>query len=31
MITGTDEVGVASAAAALVEDRLQDRFAIALE
>ena len=31
VVTGIDEVGVASAAAALVEDRLEDRFAVALE
>ena len=31
VVTGTDEVGVAAAAAALVETRLKDRFAIALE
>ena len=31
VVTGTDDVGVAAAAAALVEDRLEDRFAIALE
>ena len=31
VVTGTDDVGVASAAAALVEDRLQDHFAVALE
>jgi hypothetical protein len=31
VVTGTDRVGVASAAAALVEKRLQDHFAVALE
>jgi len=31
VITGTDQVGVASAAAALVEKRLADHFAVALE
>ena len=31
VVTGTDQVGVAAAAAALVEDRLRDRFAVALE
>ena len=31
VVTGTDRVGVAAAAAALVEDRLKDRFAVALE
>jgi hypothetical protein len=31
VVTGTDAVGVASAAAALVEDRLKDHFAVALE
>jgi hypothetical protein len=30
-VTGTDEVGVAAAAAALTEDRLQDRFAVAID
>ena len=30
-VTGTDEIGVSSAAAALVEARLKDRFAVALE
>jgi hypothetical protein len=31
VITGTDTVGVAAAAAALVEDRLKDHFAVAVE
>jgi hypothetical protein len=31
VVTGTDAVGVASAAAALVEDRLKEHFAVALE
>jgi hypothetical protein len=31
VVTGTDSVGVASAAAALVEDRLKEHFAVALE
>ena len=31
VVTGTDQVGVAAAAAALVEGRLKDRFAVALE
>ena len=31
VVTGTDKVGVASAAAALVEKRLADHFAVALE
>ena len=31
VVTGTDQVGVASAAAALVEERLKDHFAVALE
>jgi hypothetical protein len=31
IVTGTDDVGVASAAAALIEDRLKDHFAVALE
>jgi hypothetical protein len=31
VITGTDQVGVAAAAAALVEKRLKDHFAVALE
>ena len=31
VVTGTDQVGVAAAAAALVETRLKDRFAVALE
>jgi hypothetical protein len=31
VVTGTDAVGVAAAAAALVEDRLKDHFAVALE
>jgi hypothetical protein len=31
IVTGTDDVGVASAAAALVEDRLKDHFAVAIE
>lgn len=31
VVTGTDAVGVASAAAALVEGRLKDHFAVALE
>ena len=31
VVTGTDQVGVASAAAALVESRLKDHFAVALE
>jgi len=30
-VTGTDEIGVSSAAAALVEARLKDHFAVALE
>jgi hypothetical protein len=31
VVTGTDEVGVAAAAAALTEERLQERFALAVE
>jgi hypothetical protein len=31
VVTGTDQVGVAAAAAALVEDRLEDHFAVAIE
>jgi hypothetical protein len=31
IVTGTDDVGVAAAAAALTEERLQDHFALALE
>jgi hypothetical protein len=31
VVTGTDQVGVAAAAAALVEERLKDRFAVAIE
>ena len=31
VVTGTDEIGVASAAAALIENRLKDHFAVALE
>ena len=31
VVTGTDQVGVAAAAAALVEKRLADHFAVALE
>ena len=31
LITGTDDVGVAAAAAALTEDRLRDHFALAVE
>jgi hypothetical protein len=31
LVTGTDDVGVASAAAALTEEHLQNRFAVALE
>jgi hypothetical protein len=31
VVTGTDAVGVASAAAALAEDRLKDHFAVAIE
>jgi Domain of unknown function (DUF4430) len=31
VVTGTDKLGVAAAAAALVEERLQDHFAVALE
>jgi hypothetical protein len=31
IVTGTDEVGVAAAAAALTEDRLQDHFALAID
>ena len=31
LITGTDDVGVAAAAAALTEDQLKDRFALAIE
>ena len=31
LITGTDDVGVAAAAAALTEDQLQNRFALALD
>ena len=31
VVTGTDAVGVASAAAALIEDRLKNHFAVALE
>ena len=31
LVTGTDDVGVAAAAAALQEDRLRDRFALAIE
>ena len=31
VVTGTDEIGVAAAAAALIEDRLEDHFAVALE
>jgi hypothetical protein len=30
-VTGTDDVGVAAAAAALQEDRLQNTFALAIE
>jgi hypothetical protein len=30
IVTGTDEVGVAAAAAALTEDQLDDHFAVAL-
>ena len=31
MITGTDDVGVAAAAAALTEEQLDDHFALAIE
>ncbi len=31
LVTGTDEVGVAAAAAAVTEDQLRDRFAVAIE
>jgi hypothetical protein len=31
IVTGTDDVGVAAAAAAIDEDRLKDRFALAIE
>jgi hypothetical protein len=31
LVTGTDDVGVAAAAAALQEDRLRDHFAVAIE
>jgi hypothetical protein len=31
LITGTDDVGVAAAAAALTEEQLKDRFALAIE
>jgi hypothetical protein len=31
VVTGTDEVGVAAAAAALTEDRLEQRFALAVD
>jgi hypothetical protein len=31
LVTGTDEVGVAAAAAAMTEDQLRDRFALAIE
>jgi hypothetical protein len=31
LVTGTDDVGVAAAAAALTEDQLRDRFALAIE
>ena len=31
VVTGTDAVGVASAAAALVESRLKDHFAVAVQ
>jgi hypothetical protein len=31
IVTGTDDVGVAAAAAALQEDRLTDRFALAID
>jgi hypothetical protein len=31
VVTGTDDVGVAAAAAAIDEDRLKDRFALAIE
>jgi Domain of unknown function (DUF4430) len=31
VVTGTDSVGVSAAAAALVEDRLKDHFAVAIE
>ena len=31
LITGTDDVGVAAAAAALTEDQLRDHFALAIE
>jgi hypothetical protein len=31
IVTGTDDVGVAAAAAAMDEDRLKDRFALAIE
>jgi hypothetical protein len=31
IVTGTDEVGVAAAAAALTEDQLDDHFAVALD
>ena len=31
LVTGTDEVGVAAAAAAVTEDQLRDRFALAIE
>jgi hypothetical protein len=31
LVTGTDDVGVAAAAAALTEDRLRERFAVAID
>ena len=31
LVTGTDDVGVAAAAAALTEDQLRDHFALAIE
>ena len=31
MVTGVDATGVAAAAAALTEDELQDRFAVAVD
>jgi hypothetical protein len=31
VVTGTDEVGVAAAAAALTEERLEQRFALAVD
>ena len=31
LVTGTDDVGVAAAAAALTEEQLRDHFALAIE